>query len=92
MKIEIYLEREQAEHLSTVLTTLVERLKNQAIHEKDTTIQETLDDAWAFWNPITKQVSNALGFENWCVPCLTTACLTNPTNHPLLKEYLQSPN
>lgn len=63
-QVTIKLTPEQAEHLTSLLTTLTGRLQYKAGKRKD----GALDDSWRFWNKITNQLSHSIGFEAFCQP------------------------
>lgn len=63
-KVTIKLTPTQAEHLTSLLTTLTGHLQYKAGKRKD----GALDDSWRFWHGITNQTSKAIGFEAFCQP------------------------
>lgn len=60
----ITLTREQAQDLSTVISTMVGALHYKASQTPD----GSLDASFDYWREISKQISSSFGFEGWCSP------------------------
>lgn len=71
--ITISLTRKQAEDLSTVISSMVGALQYKATQ----TPNGSLDDSWAHWHKISKEISSSFGFEGWCSPNALTENLMN---------------
>jgi hypothetical protein len=62
--IKVTLTREQAKELATLLTIKTGELQYRAVQTPD----GSLDDSWAFWNDLTKNVAFSMGYEAYSNP------------------------
>ena len=62
--VSISLTREQAEDLSTVISSMVGALQYKAIQTPD----GSLDASLAYWHEIAKEISSSFGFQAYLSP------------------------